>query len=194
MRTALVVVVASFFALGCGGTPAPIGVQTSESTAARSTAATPYPIEWARELPPASKLDVEVAHIEPQTGDLIIGGSFTATTRMGGALLDPVLHNDGFVARVSAGDGAQVWVIQLGATTAATVRGIGGGDVEGLWIEGTMSGMVPGLSMSREGRDTAFIAQLDQLTGAPRMLASFGKHGSGRQIFGPRRRRYGGQQ
>jgi hypothetical protein len=113
--------------------------------------------------------------------DLVVGGSFAGTLRIGARVVTSAGGSDGFVARITA-SGALGWLVRTGGAGTDAVQGVATGGSEKarrIAIAGTFSSGAELLGVAlpsleeRSPFGDAFVAELDG-TGARRWSATFG--------------------
>lgn len=112
--------------------------------------------------------------------DLIVGGSFGGSLRIGARVVASAGGSDGFVARIH--DGQPVWLVRVGGAGADAVQGVAA-TKDRVAIAGTFTGGADVLGQAFDAFDErlpyadAFVAVLDAATGTHRWHSSFGGRG-----------------
>jgi hypothetical protein len=122
----------------------------------------------------------QITSVAASGDDIIVGGSFGGTLRIGDRVVASAGGSDGFVARVH--DGTPVWLVRVGGAGADAVQGVAA-TKDRVAIAGTFTGSADVLGQAFDAFDErlpyadAFVADLDAANGTHRWHASFGGRG-----------------
>jgi hypothetical protein len=151
------------------GDPGALLVALEAATGARRWQVTVDGSEWS-----------QITSVAASGDDIIVGGSFGGTLRIGERVVASAGGSDGFVARIH--DGQPVWLVRVGGAGADAVQGVAA-TKDRVAIAGTFTGSADVLGQAFDAFDErlpyadAFVADLDASRGTHHWHASFGGRG-----------------
>jgi hypothetical protein len=116
--------------------------------------------------------------VEPETGDVLVGGSFSRTVNFGGGDITSAGGDtdDIFVARYAAANGAYVWAKTFGNASNEQLYGLAADGSGGVGLAGTYTGtmMMDSMLLPGNAQSNGVFAKLTTATGAVQLAKPLG--------------------